>query len=69
MRSSEPQIIPTALVPAPGTSEAVEAGCTCQLIAHEAATQEREPAGMLADPDPNCPLHGTSRDIASTRLT
>jgi hypothetical protein len=31
------------------------------LIAHEVVTQEREPAGMLIDPDPNCPWHGTNR--------
>jgi hypothetical protein len=67
MRTAEPQI-PSALTPAPGTSEAQEAGCTCRVIAHESATQEREPAGMLADVDPNCPLHGTSRDIGAARL-
>jgi hypothetical protein len=56
------------LVPPPGTTEALEVGCTCQLIAHESVTQEREPAGMLIDPDPNCPLHGTGRDGSSTIL-
>jgi hypothetical protein len=63
MRTSHPQMSMT-LVPSPGTTEALELGCTCQFIAHDAATQEREPAGMLIDPDPNCPLHGTSRDEA-----
>ena len=53
---------PLTLVPPPGTTEALEMGCTCQLIAHETVTQEREPAGMLIDPDPNCPLHGRGRD-------
>ena len=58
--------IPMSAVPAPGTTEAMELGCTCRLIAHEQAGQEREPAGMLIDPDPNCPLHGTSREAAPT---
>jgi hypothetical protein len=60
MRTTEPQVAMSA-VPAPGTTEALELGCTCHLIAHEVLTQEREPAGMLIDPDPNCPLHGTNR--------
>lgn len=67
MRTSEPQTSVT-LVPPPGTTEALELGCTCQLIAHESATQEKEPAGMLIDPDRNCPLHGTNRDDNATRL-
>jgi hypothetical protein len=54
--------MPTSPVPAPGTTEALELGCTCQFIAHESAAQEREPAGMLFDPDPNCPLHGAAWD-------
>jgi hypothetical protein len=66
MRTSELQTSVT-LVPSPGTTEALELGCTCQLIAHESATQEREPAGMLIDPDPNCPLHGTNRDASSPK--
>jgi hypothetical protein len=53
------------LLPAPGTTEALELGCTCQLIAHEITIQEKEPAGMLMDPDPNCPLHGTGRDSSA----
>ena len=50
----------TLLVPSPGTAEAIELGCTCQLIAHESGTDEREPAGMLMVPDSNCPLHGSA---------
>jgi len=52
MRTHAPQTSLT-LVPLPGTTEALELGCTCQLIAHESATDEREPAGRLTDPDPN----------------
>jgi hypothetical protein len=52
-------------VPPPGTTEAVELGCTCHVIAHEVATQEKEPAAILIDPDPNCPLHGTCRTTNS----
>ena len=61
MRTGAPQMSVT-LVPSPGTSEALELGCTCKLIAHDFAGQEREPAGMLIEPDRNCPLHGTRRD-------
>jgi hypothetical protein len=67
MRTHAPQMSMT-LVPPPGTSEALEVGCTCQLIAHDSGTQEKEPAGMLTDPDPNCPLHGPGRDGGSTIL-
>jgi hypothetical protein len=59
MRSSDAQMS-MAPGPAPGTTEALELGCTCQFIARDAASQEREPAGMLIEPDPNCPLHGTN---------
>jgi hypothetical protein len=51
MRTVEPQMSMSA-VPPPGTTEAQELGCTCHVIAHEAATQEREPAEVLIDPDP-----------------
>src|ERR1700730_11895363 len=44
MRTSDPQM-PMALIPAPGTTEALELGCTCQFIAHDTAIREREPAG------------------------
>jgi hypothetical protein len=56
------------LVPSPGTTEALELGCTCKIIAHESAGLEREPAGMLIDPDRNCPLHGTSRDGSALKM-
>jgi hypothetical protein len=69
MRTDSPQTSTTTLVPGPGTAEALELGCTCQLIAHESAMQEREPAGMLIDPDPNCPLHGTNRAGSATTST
>jgi hypothetical protein len=50
------------LLPAAGTTEALELGCTCQFIVHESAKEEKQPAGMLMDPHLNCPLHETSRD-------
>jgi hypothetical protein len=40
MRTTEPQVSMSA-VPPPGTTEALELGCTCHLIAHEVVTQER----------------------------
>ncbi len=52
---------PTNPEPLPGTTEAIELGCTCQVIAHEAAGHENEPAGVVVEPDPNCPLHGTTQ--------
>jgi hypothetical protein len=66
MRTDAPQTLIT-LVPAAGTTEALELGCTCQIIAHESASLEREPAGLLIDPNPNCPLHGTNQDGNSMR--
>ncbi len=66
MRTDDPQMSITS-VPAPGTTEAVELGCTCRFIAHEAATPERELAGMLIDPDLDCPLHGTAVHAAKLR--
>ena len=65
MRTTSPETSMN-LIPPPGTTEALELGCTCQFIAHESDTQEREPAGMSIDPDPNCPLDGTNRDVRST---
>jgi hypothetical protein len=47
-------------LPEPGTTEAIEPGCTCRSIGHSSATDEQEPAGMLMVPDPNCPLHGAA---------
>ena len=46
-----------SLLPDPGTTEVIELGCTCRVIAHQSATDEAEPAGMLTVPDANCPLH------------
>jgi hypothetical protein len=46
--------------PQPGTTEAIELGCTCRIIGHDSATDEVEPAGLLLVPDPNCPLHATA---------
>lgn len=54
-----------SLLPEPGTTEAIELGCTCNSIGHATATDEREPAGMLLVPDANCPLHGTAAPIGS----
>jgi hypothetical protein len=55
-----PRTVPTSasLLPEPGTTEAIELGCTCRSIGHSSCTDEQEPAGMLMVPDPNCPLHG-----------
>jgi hypothetical protein len=50
----------TDSIPQPGTTEAIELGCTCRFIGHESATDELEPAGLLLVPDPNCPLHATA---------
>jgi hypothetical protein len=45
-------------LPRPGTTEAVEIGCTCRFIGHQCKTDELEPVGMLMAPDADCPLHG-----------
>ncbi len=50
-------------LPRPGTTEAIELGCTCRLIAHEAKADEAEPAGLLVAPDPSCPIHGTAAPL------
>jgi hypothetical protein len=47
-------------VPRPGTPEAIELGCTCRFIGHNAGLEESAPAGMLAAIDANCPVHGTA---------
>jgi hypothetical protein len=52
-------ILPST-IPDSGTTAAIELGCTCRSIAHTSAVDEREPAGMLMVPDPNCPLHGST---------
>jgi len=61
MRTQAPPQRPMDIEPLPGTTAAIELGCTCQIIAHEAAVHENEPAGMMIEPDPNCPLHGTTQ--------
>lgn len=59
-------VIQESALPRPGTTEAIESGCTCRFIGHVSNTDELEPAGMLMIPDANCPLHGTAaqRDLA-----
>src|SRR6195256_2150057 len=52
MRTTSPETSMN-LIPPPGTTEALELGCTCQFIAHASDTQEREPPGMSIDPDSN----------------
>jgi hypothetical protein len=52
--------ITASILPEPGTTAAIELGCICHSIAHKAAMDERDPAGMLMVPDPNCPLHGNA---------
>jgi hypothetical protein len=37
-------------LPRPGTTQAVEIGCTCRLIGHQCKTDELEPNGMLMAP-------------------
>lgn len=50
-------------VPAPGTTEAVELGCTCRVIGHEARTDEAAPATIFAAPDANCLVHGSAAHV------
>jgi hypothetical protein len=50
-------------VPSPGTTEAIQLGCTCHVICHETKAEELEPAGMLAAPDANCPVHGSAAQL------
>ncbi|MGA8902408.1 hypothetical protein [Bradyrhizobium sp.] len=47
-------------VPRPGTPEAIDLGCTCRFIGHDAKLEELGPAGMLAALDANCPVHGAA---------
>ncbi len=54
--------------PLPGTTEAIERGCTCQVIAHESAGHENEPAGVVVEPDPNCPLHGATQAAGASSV-
>jgi hypothetical protein len=60
MRSS---VTPDGALPKPGTAEAIELGCTCRVISHDSHTDEPEPAGMLAAPDANCPIHGAAAQL------
>jgi hypothetical protein len=67
--TGKPTITPAAAapsLPAPATTEAIELGCTCRVIAHASATNEGEPAGVLIAPDANCPLHGTAAQQETT---
>lgn len=50
-------------LPQPGTPEAIELGCTCRVVGHDAKLEEAAPSGMLAAPDPNCPVHGPSAQL------
>ena len=54
---------PDGALPKPGTAEAIELGCTCQVISHDSHTDEPEPAAMLATPDANCPIHGAAAQL------
>jgi hypothetical protein len=60
MRSNSP--LDYAL-PAPGTAEAIELGCTCRVVSHDAKLEESGPSGMLAAPDANCPIHGNAAQL------
>lgn len=60
MRAS---VVSDGSLPKPGTAEAIELGCICRVIGHESHTDELEPAGMLAAPDANCPVHGTAAQL------
>lgn len=55
--------MPDGALPKPGTAEAIELGCTCRVISHVHPTDEQEPAGMLAAPDANCPVHGATAQL------
>jgi hypothetical protein len=56
-------VTPDGALPKPGTAEAIALGCTCRVIGHESHTDEQEPAGMLAAPDANCPIHGAAAQL------
>ena len=49
--------------PRPGTPEAIEMGCTCLVVSHDAKLDESAPSGMLAAPDANCPVHGNAAQL------
>ncbi len=44
----------TARVPAPGSPEAVDAGCTCPMLANASYRVGAEPTPLI---DPTCPAH------------
>lgn len=50
-------------LPQPGTPEAIELGCTCLVVSHDAKLEESAPSGMLAAPDANCPVHGSAAQL------
>ena len=50
-------------LPQPGTHEAIELGCTCRVVSHDAKLEEAGPSGMLTAPDANCPVHGTTAQL------
>ena len=49
--------------PQPGTPEAIELGCTCRFIGHDAKLEEVGPAGMVIAPDANCPIRGPAAQL------
>jgi len=50
-------------LPRPGTPEAIELGCTCRVIGHDAKLEEAAPSGMLTASDTNCPVHGNAAQL------
>ena len=50
-------------LPQPGTPEAIELGCTCRFIGHDAKLEEGGQVGMLIAPDANCPIHGSAAQL------
>ena len=50
-------------LPQPGTPEAIELGCTCRFIGHDAKLEEVRPTGMVITLDANCPIHGSTAPL------
>ena len=50
-------------LPQPGTPEAIELGCTCRFISHDAKLEEVGPTGMVITLDANCPIHGSTAPL------
>lgn len=50
-------------LPQPGTPEAIELGCTCRVVSHDAKLEEAAPSGMVVAPDANCPVHGSAAQL------